>query len=82
MKLHTTLVLLMSSFTKGYETISKSLSFPPPTPLNNTSSREYCSTEEDNDQCSLDDGALVLSSLEKIAMESSEHIKSSKADYS
>ena len=78
MKFQSTLLLLIPSFAKGYETISKSLSFPPPTPLNNTS-RGYCSAEEDSNQCTLDDGAVVLSSS---GMESREPPKSFQADYS
>lgn len=51
------LSLLIPSLTKGAETISKSINFPPPTPFRNAS-RSSCSAEED-EQCAIDDGVLM-----------------------
>lgn len=80
MKLSTILPLAIPSFVNGYETISKSYTFPPPTPIHNTS-RGVCSKEED-DQCSLDDGILLSPSDKVQAVKASQPPKSPKIDYS
>lgn len=78
MKLHAILPLIVTpTYTDGYETISKSLAFPPPTPLYNAS-RGYCITEEDN-QCPLDEGVLLSPSDKIQTMKADEP---QKVDYS
>jgi hypothetical protein len=71
---------IISPLTNGYETIFKSLTFPPPTPLYNAS-RGYCTAEE-RDQCSLDDVVLSSPSDKVQAVEASEPPEPPKIDYS